>query len=216
MNADPKTSLVLIGLAVAFLGLRAAFHRDLWGRLEPLPSILPVDSAFTNTAPVRVSAGEIIRTGGDASNFECNTCHEKNKIIQIRFDTNNNIILPKEHEDLEMRHGRNYRNINCYNCHDSGNLEMLTTRDGRQLKIEQSTLLCASCHGPNYRDWEAGIHGRTSGYWNQKFGTIVRLDCVSCHHPHAPAFTSLKPAPGPHPLHLNPRPTPKKEKEKGH
>jgi hypothetical protein len=79
-------------------------------------------------------------------------------------------------------------------------LEVFQTRDGRQLNFSESTQLCGSCHGPTYRDWEAGAHGRTSGYWNRSLGAITRADCVSCHNPHAPPFPARRPAPGPHPL----------------
>jgi cytochrome c553 len=78
---------------------------------------------------------------------------------------------------------------------------MLQTRDGRELKLSEPTALCGSCHGPTYRDWEMGIHGRTSGYWNRKpvLGEERKV-CVNCHDPHAPKFPGRKPAPGPHPL----------------
>ena len=66
------------------------------------------------------------------------------------------------------RHGRNN---NCFNCHDETNLTLLQTRDGRELKLANSPPLCGSCHGPTYRDWEAGAHGRTSGYWDRSSGT---------------------------------------------
>jgi hypothetical protein len=69
------------------------------------------------------------------------------------------------------------------------------------LKIVESPALCGSCHGPTYRDWEAGVHGRTSGYWQRDLGSIDRKVCTSCHNPHSPAFPSRPPAPGPHPLH---------------
>lgn len=201
MNSDAKTSLVLIGLAVTFLGLSTAFHRDLWERPAPLPSIPLVDPAFTNPAPVRVSAAELKRTGGDTSELECNTCHELNKPANLKLDDQGNVLLPKEHADLVMHHGRNDRNNSCFNCHNPLNREELLTKDGHKLKIEESTRLCASCHGPTYRDWELGVHGRISGYWNRALGPFTRLDCVSCHHPHAPIFAPLPPAPGPHPLH---------------
>ena len=55
-----------------------------------------------------------------------------------------------------MGHGTHNRNNNCFNCHDEQNLELLQTRDGRQIKLAESPLLCGSCHGPTYRDWEAG------------------------------------------------------------
>ena len=201
MNDEAKTSLVLLGLVVLFLALQALFHQGLWGRLEPLTSIPLVDPAFTNTAPARIPAAELFRTGGDTSDFECNVCHELNKPIKLLFDAAGNVALPEEHKNLVIKHGRNNRNNNCYNCHDPMNHESLLTRDGHKLKIQDSSQLCASCHGPTFRDWELGVHGRTSGHWKAELGT-TRLGCASCHHPHAPAFQPWKPAPGPHPLHL--------------
>ncbi|MBI3849852.1 MAG: hypothetical protein HY298_06120 [Verrucomicrobia bacterium] len=200
MNADTKTAAVLIASAVLFLALAAAFQRDLWGRPAALPAIPLVDPAFTNPAPTRVSAAELKQTGGDTSGLECNTCHELNKPVTLKFDAKGQVILPKEHDDLVMHHGRNDRNNNCFNCHNPLNREELMTKDGHKLKIEESTRLCASCHGPTYRDWELGVHGRMSGYWDRALGPFTRLDCVSCHHPHAPIFASRPPAPGPHPL----------------
>ena len=144
MSADAKTSFVLSSLAVVFLGLAAAFRVQLWGKPEPITVVPPVDPSFTNTATVRVSAAQLKASGGDTSSFECNTCHEPNKPPKIKLDDQGHVILPKEHEDLVMRHGRHNRNDNCYNCHDPANLEMLRTKDGHQLKIEESTLLCAS------------------------------------------------------------------------
>ena len=63
--------------------------------------------------------------------------------------------------------------------------------------------LCASCHGPTYRDWEKGIHGRTNGYWDTSKGEQTRLVCTQCHDPHAPAFGKLVPLPGPNTLRMN-------------
>lgn len=212
MSADSKTSVALAGLTVLFLGLAIAFWRDSWGQpRQPAPVPL-VDPQFTNTEPVRLSAAELIRTGGDTSGLACNACHDEKKPVKVHLDADSNVILPEEHKDLVMRHGRNNRNEHCFNCHDSTNLELLQTRDGRKLKVEESTKLCASCHGPTYRDWEAGIHGRLSGHWDRKKGAVVRQDCVSCHDPHAPAFPSMKPGPGPHPLHAAPAPAPKEKK----
>ena len=201
MKDDRKSAVVLTALTFLFLGLAAAFVFDLWGNPQPLPRLPETDPVFTNTATVRLSASELIRTGGDTSGMDCYACHEKGKTPQLHFDANQKLVLPKEHEDLVLRHGRNDRNENCFNCHDSENLDLLKLRDGRKLKITESTQLCGSCHGPTYRDWEAGIHGRTSGYWNRKLGSIQRQDCVSCHDPHSPAFPSMKPGPGPHALH---------------
>ena len=72
------------------------------------------------------------------------------------------------------------------------------------MKFQDSPQLCGSCHGPTLEDWEAGAHGRISGYWNRSLGPITRQLCVNCHNPHSPAFQGRKPAPGPHPLHVPP------------
>jgi len=199
-NNSGRISGVLAVLTVLFLGLTAAFLTNLWGRPTPLPAIPLVDPQFTNTATVRTNLADLIRAKADLSDFDCYGCHERGKSPPLRYDTNHNLVVPKEHEDVVMRHGRHDRNNNCFNCHNETNLVTLQTRDGRELKVEESPALCGSCHGPTYRDWEAGVHGRTSGYWKRELGPIDRKQCVSCHNPHAPTFPSRQPAPGPHPL----------------
>ena len=201
MKPDRKTSLVTVGLSALFTLLVVAFLSEAWGRPERLPEVTPVDPSVTNAATVRLSAGDLMRSGGDTSGMKCYACHEKGKPVQVHFDSEHRIKLPEEHNDLVIRHGRNNRNDHCFNCHDPENLDHLKTRDGLLLKIEESTQLCASCHGPTYRDWEAGVHGRTSGYWDRTMGKIERQECASCHDPHSPAFPSMKPGPGPNRPH---------------
>jgi uncharacterized CHY-type Zn-finger protein len=197
MSDESKTSLVLAVLAIVFLGLTIAFRADLWGRVHSAPPLLLVEPEFIDPSPVRMSAAALIRTDGDTSGMSCYSCHDEGKRLELRFDEEDNVILPEDHEDIILRHGRNKRNNHCFNCHDPDNMEQLHTRDGRKLKMEQSSLLCGSCHGPTYRDWEHGIHGRTSGYWNRSLGDAFRLECTDCHDPHSPAFPSMTPAPGP-------------------
>lgn len=204
MSAEIKTSSVLIALTVVFLALIESFRLELWGHPERLLDVPQVDAAFTNTATVRVSAAELIRTGGDTSGLDCYACHDKSKPVKVQMNENNELVLPDEHKDLLMQHGRNKRNVHCYNCHDPASLDLLQTRDGHRFKFEESTKLCAGCHGPTYRDWEVGIHGRVSGFWDQQRGPATRQGCTSCHDPHAPAFPPVKPAPGPYPLHPSP------------
>ena len=200
MNDSAKTSMVLKTIIVAFLLLAAAFLLNMWGKPAVRPIIPLVDPEFIKTATVRTSYAELVAAGADLSDFDCYGCHEKNKPPMLRFDEKHNLIIPKEHSDIVMAHGRNNRNNICTNCHDETNLELFQTRDGRELKFSESTQLCGSCHGPTLRDWEAGVHGRTSGYWNRSMGPITRKDCVSCHDPHSPKFPGRKPAPPPHPL----------------
>jgi len=198
--------VVLTTLAVGFTGLAVAFLNDLWARPTVLPVIPLTDAQFTNTATARTSLADLMRAKADTSDFECYVCHDKSKPPPLRFDDKQNLIVPEEHKDIVMAHGRHNRNNLCYNCHNEGNLELFQTRDGRELKLTDSTPLCGSCHGPTYRDWEAGANGRTSGYWNRQLGPFERKDCVSCHNPHAPKFPSRQPAPGPHPLRGTSRP----------
>ncbi len=198
-NAD-KSSAVLLGIMLAFLALALSFALNLWGRPPKLYPIAPVDPQFLQTATIRKSYAQLIREKADLSDFDCYACHDKKKPPTLRFDTNQNIIVPSEHSDVVMGHGRHNRNNNCFNCHDEQNLELLQTRDGRQIKLAESPPLCGSCHGPTYRDWEAGAHGRTGGFWNKKMGNTMRQICVDCHNPHKPKIPPRQPAPGPHPL----------------
>jgi hypothetical protein len=199
MNTDRRIPVVLSTLTVVFLGLAVAFIFDLWGtprRLQPIPL---VDKSFLDSATVRQSYAELKRTGADLSDFDCYGCHEKAKPPPLRYDENHNLIIPKEHENIVMGHGRHNRNNNCYNCHDEHNLERFQIRDGRELTFANSTPLCGSCHGPTYRDWEAGAHGRKSGGWARNI-QAQRQDCVACHNPHSPKIPPRKPAPAPNPL----------------
>jgi len=205
MTNQTKTTTALLCASCLFLALFAAFALKLWGRPAHLPDIPLVDPSFTSNATARVSYAQLIKAGADVSDFDCYGCHEKNKAPTLRFDAQHNLIIPKEHSDIVMHHGTHNRNNLCFNCHDETNLELFQTRDGRQLKLTDSTPLCGSCHGPTYRDWDAGAHGRTSGYWDRSRGPITRQDCVSCHNPHSPRFPSRQPAPGPHPLRPGPR-----------
>lgn len=200
MKGNPSSSSILIVVAVLFAGLAAGFANNLWGHVPPPQNIPLVDPNFTNTATARLSAPELIASGEDASGLDCAACHDKGKPLKLEFDENNDVILAKEHSDLKMGHGKHKRNNNCFNCHDETNLEFLQTRDGHQVKLTDSPALCGSCHGPTYRDWEAGVHGRTSGFWKRDMGAFDRKACASCHDPHSPAFPPRAPAPAPHPL----------------
>ncbi len=204
MSPSSKTSRVLSVLSVLFIALAAAFYFDLWGHPVKLQHIPLVDTNFISTATARMSAADLVQSGGDTSDFDCYVCHDKKVQLKLKLDGDGNVIVPKEHENIVMGHGRHHRNNNCFNCHDETNLELLQTRDGRHLKLVESPALCGSCHGPTYRDWEAGVHGRTSGYWNRREHPLQpgeRKVCTSCHNPHSPPFPSREPAPGPHPLH---------------
>jgi hypothetical protein len=200
MRASAKESLSWSVLGVGFLGLAAGFALNLWGHPISLPSIPPTPPEFTNTATVRMSPADLVRTDGDTSGLACYSCHDAKKVLPINLDANGEVILAEPHKDLVMQHGRKNRNDHCINCHDLKNLEQLRVREGQTFKLAEGTRLCGSCHGPTYRDWEKGVHGRVSGYWDRKKGAQTRADCTSCHDPHSPAFPPIKPGPAPHGL----------------
>lgn len=198
MSAESKTGTTLLLLATVFVVLAAGFLVGSSGR-PAAQNISLVATNFLDPATARRSYADLIAAKEDLSDFDCYACHEKNNPPPLRYDTNQNLIIPKEHSDVVMHHGSHERNNNCYNCHNEQNLELFQTRDKRELKLADSAPLCGSCHGPTYRDWEAGVHGRTSGSWDRS-GEIDRKRCVNCHNPHSPKFPGRKPAPGPHPL----------------
>lgn len=131
------------------------------------------------------------------SRMNCAACHAPEEKVELKFDNDGKILTPAAHTNDVARHGRTIGNDHCFTCHDQANLTELHTPGGKKLKLTESTLLCASCHGPSYRDWQNGVHGRSNGHWNAMFGPSERKDCTSCHDPHAPAIPRIKPLPPP-------------------
>jgi hypothetical protein len=201
MNNDTRTSAALSGLAAVFVVLTGAFLLNLWGHPPLVRANTLVDTNFLSSATARQSYSDLVKAEDDISGFDCYACHEKTKPLPLTYDDKGKLVMPKEHDSIHMAHGRHERNNNCYNCHNEHNLEFLQPRDGRELKFAESSALCGSCHGPSFRDWEAGAHGRLNGFWKADVGARVRKDCVNCHDPHAPKFPGRGPAPPPNFLH---------------
>ncbi len=203
-NHSTRTAWVLGFVVLLFAGLAAVFIADLWGHPPARQQIALVDPSFLETTPWRQTYADLVRAKEDLSDFDCYGCHDKKKPPVLRLDANNNLIIPDEHRNIVMGHGSHNRNNLCYNCHSEANLTALHIRDGHELKFSESTQLCGSCHGPTYRDWEAGAHGRINGFWNIGLGEARKLDCANCHNPHAPRIPTREPAPGPHALRTAP------------
>jgi hypothetical protein len=197
MFGGSREGLVMAALAVVFAVLAVAFALDMGDKPAPLPPIPPVDPHFLETATWRKSYADLVRAEEDIDHFDCYLCHEEGKKQELTFDKNGVLVIPEEHEDSVMGHGTHGRNNLCFNCHNEENLTLLKARQGEELKMEDSTRLCGSCHGPSLRDWNSGSHGRISGYWDRSRGEFKKLDCVNCHDPHSPSFPSRAPAPGP-------------------
>lgn len=196
-----RTNLVLLVSTAGFIVLGAALLANLWGHPVRPPALPPVDPGFLDRTASRESYADLVRTKADLSDFKCYVCHDRKEPPVLEFDEHHNVLIPEEHaESIKMGHGSHNRNNLCFNCHNPDNLLTFVIRDGHEVPLAESTQLCGSCHGPTYRDWEAGAHGRTSGHWDRRRGPYERLDCVNCHNPHAPRIPGRVPAPAPHSL----------------
>jgi hypothetical protein len=204
MGNNQQIRAALIVLFAVFAFLAVAFSLDLWGNPAPVVQLPLVDPDFLKTETWRRSYADLVQAGEDLEAFDCYACHEEGKKQELKYDDKKQLVIPDEHSDIVMGHGTHGRNNNCFNCHNDENLLRLQSRDGQDLKFEESTQLCGSCHGPTHRDWEAGSHGRTSGYWDRSLGSFKKQDCVNCHNPHSPKFPGREPAPPPHHLRDNP------------
>jgi hypothetical protein len=185
-------------IAPVFLALAAWF---LWGPdgLE-LPESVPavVDASLLDTAPRRKALGDPPVIVVDGFERTCMDCH---RLFQPRDDTPVELM---QHRHVVLDHGINHR---CRNCHHPDDRDRLVLHDGTVIDYSHVVELCAKCHGPTFRDWERGAHGRTNGYWDAGAGDIRRLRCTECHDPHQPrrpAMDPLRPFPGPNTIRMRP------------
>lgn len=118
--------------------------------------------------------------------YPCNDCHSELEPNTQRRE------LVDMHDDIQFDHDS--ENRWCLACHDTYQRDSLRLADGRLLGFNESFRLCGQCHGPKYRDWRLGIHGKRTGDWD---GTKLYYLCVHCHDPHSPEFQSLEPMPPP-------------------
>ncbi|MEW6249716.1 MAG: hypothetical protein AB1716_03655 [Planctomycetota bacterium] len=125
--------------------------------------------------------------------YTCSACHSK---FESGMASNPELYI---HRNIGLEHGLNDR---CFNCHHVQNRNALVDDWGNEVPYDQPQLLCRKCHGPVYRDWLHGAHGRTIGFWDAARGPRRRLQCDFCHDPHRPPFPPMPPAPGPHTLRM--------------
>ena len=168
-----------------FLFLAVAFVFNLWGDIKKVDDNPIVDPSFISKEPVRKA---MLKPEHSMLGLECMSCHQSQTI------RNHNTNFASAHGEIVLEHGGNNR---CLNCHHPSDRNKLLASDGSGIGFEKSEMLCGKCHGVQLREWNAGIHGRVSGYWNQEKGEKNKLTCVQCHDPHSPKFKPLKPAPGP-------------------
>ncbi|MCK4872763.1 MAG: hypothetical protein KAS72_08575 [Phycisphaerales bacterium] len=187
------SGVVEIVIAVCLLILAGWF---VWGRgAVTLPRVEPaaVSLADLDTRPLRIIQTDepvVTIAGFERRCMECHRLFESPKKPPQRLT---------QHQDILLDHGLNDR---CFNCHDRENRDMLTLRGEEAVPYSEVARLCSMCHGPTYRDWERGMHGRTSGGWDPGGAAYRRLRCSECHDPHAPAVHGMKPLPGPNTLRM--------------
>jgi hypothetical protein len=119
--------------------------------------------------------------------FPCSACHEGMEVNAKKRD------LKEEHTNIKLHHAESIHW--CFDCHNPSNRDKLRLASGVLIDFRESYLLCSQCHGTQYRDWKAGIHGKRVGYFD---GQKTYYLCVNCHNPHDPKFKPLKPEPPPY------------------
>ncbi len=131
--------------------------------------------------------------------FPCQACHRKNlRGVSSQLEKGKSFlgkylrtpdptprILVRMHRNISLNHADWHWCLNCHNLEERNYLKLIT---GEAISFEKSYRLCGQCHGPVYRDWKIGIHGRRVGQWN---GKKLYLLCAHCHDPHKPKFRKL-------------------------
>ena len=160
-----------------------------------VPAATPVAAWVTDPTPVRQpSLRPQYTTAGFT--YRCSDCHD---LLPSPAETNRTLT---QHTEIVLKHGINTR---CFNCHHRTNRDTFVDDLGQGIRWDQPQLLCAKCHGPVYRDWQHGSHGRTNGFWDPQRGLQSRRKCIECHDPHQPPFPPMQPAPGPNTLRMGPQ-----------
>lgn len=187
-------AFILIGILTLVMEIRKGhmlYHAE-WaqaGRAPHSPEEYPAVFDFdpleglntTNAGEIHVPPPPL-----NKETWPCSQCHDK--------DTSNpeRRALTGAHQEIVLHHDE--KNRWCLDCHDFAERDKLHLASGEKISFEESYRLCGQCHGPTYRDWRLGIHGKRTGYWN---GNKRYLLCVHCHWPHAPKFKALQPLPPP-------------------
>lgn len=174
-------------LLTTLFALAAVFWADPMAP-APRPEASPLDPSTYDTTPRRQVKARLETEG-----TSCIECHEIGSPMPENAQGKGEF-----HEAVVLEHGINVR---CFNCHNPKNMSTLVDHGGGEIAFKDNQLLCRKCHGPHYRDWDYGAHGRTSGHWDASKGPRTRLACIACHNPHSPVFKPMQSAPPPKQLH---------------
>ncbi len=187
---------VAFGIGPFFFGLAVWFA--VGPELLDIPDkqVVPIDPAHLSIAPRRKILHDPPTINIDGYDRTCKDCHQ---MFPPRDDPPRALL---QHSDVVLNHGINKQ---CRNCHDTKDRNRLVLRGSEMIGYNDVEVLCAKCHGPTYRDWQHGAHGRTNGYWDASRGVARRLRCTECHDPHnprVPAMDPVVPLPGPDTLRM--------------
>lgn len=141
----------------------------------------------SSAAPVRVEPrAQLLAT------YPCTQCHEGRTPRPARYTLTEFHRIRNE----DLAHGDS--KAWCYQCHAMEDINRLKLANGSLVTFDEAYALCISCHGDKRKDFESGVHGQTTGYWN---ATKYRRSCPACHDPHKPAFPAMEPEKPPAPPH---------------
>lgn len=116
--------------------------------------------------------------------YACTECHSK-PLEQLKGKD-----FQKAHWNIKIAHA-NAETMNCITCHNSNNMDELTSITGNSIDINKSYKLCSQCHTSQFEDWKGGAHGKRIGGWAPPRASMT---CVNCHNPHSPSFETKWPA----------------------
>ena len=191
-SGPPPGQLPGFVIPLVFFALAAGLWASPWQFVSPVPPATKVPAWATDTTPVRQpKLNPEYKVAGFT--YRCSDCH---KLFASAPDANASLF---QHREVVLRHGMNTR---CFNCHHLTNRDAYVDDWGHEIPVDKPQLLCGKCHGPVYRDWLDGAHGRTNGYWDKSRGPQVRRRCIECHDPHQPPFPPMPPAPPPNTLRM--------------
>jgi hypothetical protein len=192
-SANCRTGL-LVSIALFLFAFLLAFDPLPFSSPVAQPTVVPAWA--TDTSPVRSPKLQPEYQAGVYS-FRCSDCHKL--FPPPAQDTTRTVT---QHREVLLKHGINTW---CLSCHHPENRDAFVDDRGGEISWDQPQKLCSKCHGPVYRDWQHGSHGRTNGYWDKAQGEQTRRKCIECHDPHQPPFPPMRPAPGPNTLRMGPQ-----------
>ncbi|MFC2098052.1 hypothetical protein ACFLSI_06930 [Bacteroidota bacterium] len=176
-----KTTIVLIILVGGIIACNVRLADEEYGSADHknLPTISEIAAEVDPSTFSTLAAPEL-------DFFPCMDCHADQEVNTQRRE------LVDMHENIIFEHDSKHRW--CLACHDATNRDSLRLASGINIDFANSYKLCGQCHGPKYRDWKLGIHGKRTGDWN---GDKQYRLCVHCHDPHSPKFKPIEPMPPP-------------------